>query len=227
MHDHHDHDHDHDRKDHGHHDDSHDSHGHSHGLIDESILRSKDGVRAVAVSLVVLLIAALLQAIIFFATNSVSLLADLVHNSGDALTAIPLAAAFMLRSKVAEKYAGYFVVATIFVSACFAGREAIVRFFHPQPIANVLILVAGGLIGFIGNLIVARIRMNAGKRLHSPALIADGAHARVDAYVSLSVVASAILVALGLQVADPFIGLLMTVVILRITWHSYRTIRAA
>ena len=221
MHDHHEHSH------HNHSHNAHDGHGHSHGLIDESILRSKEGVHAVAVSLGVLLVAALLQAAIYFATHSVSLLADLVHNLGDALTAIPLAAAFMLRSRVAEKYAGYFVVATIFVSACFAGREAILRFLHPQPITNVAILVAGGLIGYIGNVIVARIRTNAGKHLHSAALIADGAHARVDAYVSLSVVASAVLVALGLQIADPAIGLLMTVVILRITWHSYQTIRSS
>ncbi|MBI5470235.1 cation diffusion facilitator family transporter [Candidatus Kaiserbacteria bacterium] len=216
MHEHHSHD---------HHDHKHEGHDHVHGLVDESILRSKAGVKAVSISLAILLITALIQVLIFFTTNSVSLLADLIHNFGDALTAVPLAAAFILRNKVAEKYAGYFVVLTIFVSACVAGTEAFMRLIHPEIVEHLLALVAAGIIGFVGNEIAAVIRVRAGKRLHSAALIADGNHARVDGFVSLSVVASAILVALGLQIADPMIGLIITVVILRITWHSYQTIR--
>ena len=206
------------------HDHSHAEHGHSHGLVDPSIVRSKDGVKAVSISLVVLLITALIQVLVFLSTHSVSLLVDLIHNFGDALTALPLAAAFLLRNKVAEKYAGYFVVFTIFVSACVAGVEAISRLIHPQPVEHLVALIAAGVIGFGGNEVAAFIRTRAGKRLNSPALIADGAHARVDGLVSLSVVASGIFVALGIQIADPVIGLIMTFVILVITWQSYKTI---
>ncbi len=211
--------------DHHHEDHSHGEHGHSHGLVDESIIRSKEGVQAVSISLAILLATALIQIVIFFTTNSISLLADVIHNFGDALTAIPLAAAFLLHNRVAERYAGYFVVATIFVSACVAGFEAISRFIHPQPVMHLYALIAAGVIGFLGNEITAYIRLRAGKHLHSAALIADGNHARVDGLVSLSVVASGVLVAIGYQMADPLIGLLMALLIFRITWQSYETIR--
>lgn len=199
-------------------------HGHSHGLVDESIKRSRDGLRAVAISLVVLLVTALLQAGVYVVTGSVALLADLIHNFGDALTAIPLGAAFLMRSAVAERRAGYFVVLAIFVSAAVAAVEAIDRLFHPQPIEHLLVLGIAGAIGFAGNELAAQVRLRAGRRLKSPALIADGNHARIDGLVSLAVVASAVVVALGLDVADPLIGLAITVVILRITWASWRTI---
>lgn len=200
-------------------------HGHTHGLIDESIIRSKKGVQAVSISLVVLLITALLQLLIFFTTNSLSLLADLIHNFGDALTALPLAAAFLLRSKIAEKYAGYFVVLTLTFSGIVTALEATNRFMHPQPVTHVLTLVLAGLIGFVGNEIAAVIRLRAGKHLHSPALIADGHHARADGFVSLAVVASAVFVALNLAIADTLIGLFITIVILRIAYQSFWTIR--
>ncbi|MES2059861.1 MAG: cation diffusion facilitator family transporter [Patescibacteria group bacterium] len=202
----------------------HEHHDHSHGLVDESIIRSKAGVKAVSWSLIVLLITAIAQSIIFSKTNSISLLADVIHNFGDALTAFPLAAAFLLRNKVAEKFSGYFVVATIFISACVAAVQAVNRLLNPMPVAHLYILIIGGIIGFVGNEVAAVIRLRAGKRLSSKALIADGNHARVDGLVSISVVASSILVALGLQAADPIIGLIITVVILRITWQSYKTI---
>ena len=158
-------------------------------------------------------------------TNSLSLLADLIHNFGDALTAIPLGAAFILRSKIAEKYAGYFVVFVIFVSACVVAYESVARLLHPESVTNVLALAFAGVIGFIGNELAAQIRLRAGKALNSPALIADGYHARIDGLVSISVVASALFVAIGLQIADPIIGLLITLAIIRITWQSYVTIR--
>jgi cation diffusion facilitator family transporter len=204
----------------------HGGHGHSHGLVDESIKRSRDGLRVVAISLGVLLLTALLQIVIFVSTGSVALLADLIHNTGDALTAIPLAIAFLLRSARAERRAGYFVVATIFISAAVAAVEAVNRLINPQHIDHLLALAAAGVIGFIGNEIAAQVRLSAGRRLDSPALIADGNHARVDGLVSLAVVASAAVVAAGLDVADPLIGLVITVVILRITWQSWKTISA-
>jgi cation diffusion facilitator family transporter len=181
-------------------------------------------VRAVSASLAVLLATAVVQAAIFVATSSVALLADLIHNVGDALTAVPLGAAFLLRSPVAERRSGYFVVAAIFISAAVAGVEAVDRLIHPRTIDHLWVLALAGVIGFAGNELASRIRLRAGRRLNSPALIADGNHARADGYVSLSVVASAAISAIGLERADPLIGLAITLVILRITWQSWLTI---
>jgi cation diffusion facilitator family transporter len=206
-----------------HHD--HDDHGHSHGLIDSSIKRSRSGLRAVGLSLAVLGLTALVQVAIYVATGSVALLADLIHNFGDAATAIPLGIAFLLRSERAERGAGLFVVFAIFVSACVAGVESLDRLLNPREPDHLLALAAGGLVGFGGNWIAAIIRTRAGRALDSPALVADGNHARADSYVSLAVVASAAVVALGVQVADPLIGLGITAVILKITWDSWWTVR--
>jgi cation diffusion facilitator family transporter len=210
-------------KTHGH---SHDKHGHSHGLIDRSIIRSREGLKAVGLSLVVLLVTSVVQGVILIATGSVALLADLIHNVGDALTAIPVGIAFVMRSFVAEKRAGYFVVGAIFISAAVAAVAAVDRLINPQTLDHLGVLAAAGAIGFLGNEIAAQVRLRAGKRLGSPALIADGNHARTDGLVSLAVVASAIVVALGFNLGDPIIGLVITVVILRITWQSFQTIRA-
>ena len=200
-------------------------HGHSHGLVDDSIKRSREGLRAVGLALLILTVTAVAQVVIYVASGSVALLADLIHNAGDAATAIPLGIAFALRSAKAERFAGLAVVAAIFVSACVAGYEAIARLIEPRQVEHLSALALAGVVGFAGNWIAARIRTRAGRQLDSPALVADGAHARADAYVSLAVVASAAVVALGLQVADPLIGLGITVVILRITWDSWRTVR--
>jgi cation diffusion facilitator family transporter len=199
---------------------------HSHGLVDRSVRRSREGLRAVGASLAVLGVTALLQGAVYVATGSVALLADLIHNAGDALTALPLGAAFLLRSEQAERRAGFAVVAAIFVSACFAGVFAIDRLLSPRGLDHKLALALAGIAGFVGNEIAARVRLRAGRRLDSPALIADGQHARVDGLVSLGVVASAVVVGLGLRVGDPLIGLAITIVILRITWQSWRTVRA-
>ena len=161
---------------------------------------------------------------IFGLSGSVALLADLIHNVGDALTAVPLGIAFLLRSERAERVAGLFVVAAIFISACVAGIEAISRLIHPSPPDHLWALAAAGAAGYLGNRVAAVVRTRAGERLDSPALIADGDHARADAYVSLAVVASAAVVAIGVPIADPLIGLAITLVILRITWQSWRTV---
>jgi cation diffusion facilitator family transporter len=208
------------------HDTAHDhSHGHSHGLVDDSIKRSRDGVRAVALALAILALTAAAQVAVFALSGSVALLADLIHNAGDAATAIPLGIAFALRSARAERWAGLAVVGAIFVSACVAGYEAVHRLIEPAHVSHLGALAAAGAIGFAGNWLAAIVRSRAGARLDSPALIADGAHARADAYVSLAVIASAAVVALGVPVADPLIGLAITLVILRITLHSWRTVR--
>jgi len=203
----------------------HGDHGHSHGLVHDSIKRSREGVRAVLTSLGVLGIAAIVQTIVFVLSGSVALLADLIHNFGDALTAVPLGIAFVMRSERAERIAGLFVVAAIFISACVAGVEAILRLIHRSPPTHLWVLAMAGAVGYLGNFIAARVRRRAGHRLDSPALIADGDHAAADAYVSLAVIASAIVVAVGLPIADPLIGLAITAVILRITWQSWSTVR--
>jgi cation diffusion facilitator family transporter len=218
----HDHPHDHDH-DHGH----HHGHGHSHGLVHESIKRSREGLRAVGLALLVLGATAIAQLLVFLASGSVALLADLIHNFGDAATAIPLAIAFALRSARAERVAGLAVVLAIFVSACVAGYESIDRLIDPHEPDHLVALAIAGAVGFAGNWWAAAIRTRAGRRLDSPALIADGAHARADAYVSLAVIASAAAVALGASIADPLIGLAITLVILKITRDSWVTVRAA
>ena len=215
--------HDHGHEHHHHHRDG--AHGHSHGLIDDSIKRSRDGVRAVVISLGVLGLAAVAQTVVFVVSGSVALLADLIHNFGDALTAVPLGIAFLLRSERAERTAGLFVVAAIFISACVAGVEAVQRLIHRSPPTHLWVLAGAGAIGYLGNFIAAKVRTRAGRRLHSPALIADGNHAAADAYVSLAVIASAAVVAVGAPIADPLIGLAITLVILRITWQSWHTVR--
>ena len=212
-----DHSHDHDR--------ASGDRGHSHGLVHDSIKRSREGVRAVLIALGVLGVAALVQALIYTSSGSVALLADLIHNFGDALTAVPLGIAFLLRSERAERGAGLFVVGAIFISACVAAVEAVRRLIDPTPPDHLWALAAAGAIGYAANMGAAKVRLRAGARLNSPALVADGHHARADAYVSLAVIASAAVVAVGLPIADPLIGLAITVVILRITWQSWATVR--
>jgi cation diffusion facilitator family transporter len=203
----------------------HDDRDHSHGLVDPSIVRSRAGLRAVSVSLAVLGATAAIQAAVYVATGSVALLADLIHNFGDALTAVPLGAAFLLRSSRAERYAGLGVVLAIFVSACVAGAFAVEKIINPQAPQHLPALGLAGVVGFAGNEIAAQVRLGAGRRLKSPALIADGYHARTDGVVSLGVLLSAVLVALGLSLADPIIAIAITGVIFEITVQSWRTVR--
>jgi len=184
-------------------------------------------VKTVSISLAVLAATAGIQTAIFALSGSVALLAELIHNFGDALTAIPLGIAFFLRSFRGEKLAGLVVVLAIFVSAAVALYETIQRFIHPQHLTHLWILAAAGVIGFLGNELAARVRLRGGRELSNSALVADGKHARIDGFVSLSVVATAIAVALGAPMADPIIGLVITLIILKITWDSWRTISAS
>ena len=137
---------------------------------------------------------------------------------------MPLGIAFFLRSFRGEKIAGLFVVLAIFVSACVVLYETIVRLIDPQPLSYLGALAAAGVVGFLGKELAAQVRLRAGRRLSSPALIADGNHARVDGFVSLGVVASAVGVWLGFEIADPLVGLGITLVILKITWDSWRVV---
>jgi cation diffusion facilitator family transporter len=211
---------------HGHaHGHGHGGHGHAHGLVDPSIQRSREGLRVVLVSLAILGVTAAAQAAIYVATGSVALLADLIHNAGDALTAVPLGAAFLLRSERAERAAGLLVVLAILASAVTAAVFAIERLIHPLTPDHLLALALAGVAGVVGNAVAARVRLRGGRRLDSPALVADGHHARSDAIVSAGVVLSALCVALGAPIADPLIGLVITALILQITLESWRTVR--
>ena len=214
----------HESAEHHHHEHGRD-HGHTHGRVDPSVLRSRDGVRAVGWSLGILGATAALQVIVFMASGSVALLADLIHNGGDALTAIPLAVAFLAGSERGERWAGYAVVSTIFVSAVVVAVESVDRLIHPRDLDHLAALAVAGVIGFAGNELAARVRLRAGTRIHSPALVADGQHARVDGFVSLGVLFAAAAVAVGVPRADPIVGLAIAALILRITWQAMRTVR--
>ena len=192
--------------------------------MDPSIKRSREGLRVLGASLALLAATAAAQGAIYLATGSVALLADLLHNAGDALTAIPLAIAFLVRSPRAERYAGLTIVLTILASALSAAAIAIQRILHPVAPQHLAALALAGALGVLGNTTAARIRLHGGRRLQSPALTADGNHARGDAIISASVLLSAAATALGATLADPIIGLTVTILILRITRQSWHTI---
>ncbi|MCI0442965.1 cation diffusion facilitator family transporter [bacterium] len=234
-HDHND-EHDHDRHDHkvGH---DHNDHkgGHTHGTVDPSLFDTKRGIRAVQWSSLGMFLTACIQAIIVWYSGSVALFADTIHNFGDAGTAIPLLIAFSLAKLPATKrftygygraedLAGLVIVGLILFSAIVAAYESISRFFHPQKIEHLYIVMIASVVGFIGNELAARFRIKVGKEIGSAALIADGHHARIDGFTSLSVLLSSIGVKLGYPIADPIVGLIITVMILRILWESSKSI---
>ncbi len=211
---------------------------HSHDAadsIDDALEASTAGVRALKISLFVLLGTTLLQFAIFLISGSVALLADTIHNFSDALTAVPLWVAFVLARRVAtrrytfgygraEDLAGLFIVAVVALSAIVAGYAAIERFFHPATLHNLGWVIVAGVIGFAGNEAVAIYRIRVGQQIGSAALVADGVHARIDGFTSLSVVIGAIGVMLGFPLADPIIGLLIAVSILILLWGTVRNI---
>jgi len=200
-------------------------HGHSHNQLDPEVLRSRAGIRTVLLSLGLLAVTAGIQALIYALSGSVALLSDLIHNAGDALTAIPIGIAFFLKSPRGERWAGQAVVLAIAISAAVALAASIQRLVEPRDLTHLWALAIAGLVGVAGNEAAAVVRLRAGHRLRSPALVADGHHARIDGLVSFGVVASAAAVALGAQVADPLIGLAISLLILRITWQAWETVR--
>jgi cation diffusion facilitator family transporter len=216
---------------HNEHDHTEGVHQHTHGALDPTLLSNERGISAIKISFVILAITALLQIGVAYISGSVALLADTIHNLGDAATAVPLWIAFTLARRPptkrftygygrVEDLAGVAVILVMLASAMLAGYESIHRLFNPQPIGYIGVVVLASLVGFAGNEIVALYRIRVGKEIGSAALIADGKHARVDGLTSLAVLIGAIGVALGFPLADPIVGLVITVLILQIIWES-------
>jgi cation diffusion facilitator family transporter len=210
-------------------------HGHTHGSINPSVISTKKGLWAVKWSFIVLIITFIFQATIVFYTGSVALLADTIHNLGDAVTAIPLGIAFLFAMKKPSKrftygygrvedLAGVIIVLIILFSAIVAAYQAIDRIINPRQINNIWAVIVASIVGFIGNEGVAVFRIKVGKDIGSAALIADGYHARIDGFTSLAVLIGAIGVMLGFPLADPIIGLLISITIFKIVWDSIKTV---
>lgn len=212
-----------------------DSHGHSHGVVDATIATTARGIWAIKWSFVGLAITALIQIFIVVLTDSVSLLADTIHNIGDAMTAVPLWIAFLFARRAAsrrfnygfgrvEDLAGVAIVLVIAFSAAVAGYQSIERLINPREIQYVGAVAAGGAIGFLGNEAVAIFRIRVGREINSAALIADGQHARIDGLTSLAVLVGAVAVWAGFPLADPIAGLLITAVIAKIVVDSAKSV---
>lgn len=211
---------------------------HSHdsaSKVDAALTADARGVRALKVSLVALLVTGLAQLVVVLATNSVALLSDTMHNVADALTALPIWFAFILARRPptprfaygfgrAEDLAGLVVLVFIAASAAFAAFEAIDRLFHPAEVRFLWAVALAGLVGFAGNELVARYRMNVGREIGSGALVADGLHARADGFTSLAVVAGAAGIALGFPLADPIVGLVIAGLILLVLKDAARDV---
>jgi len=213
----------------------HDANVHTHGVIDPTIFTTQRGIWAIKWSFFGLLATALIQSVIVVLSGSVALLADTIHNFGDAATAIPLWIAFMLARRIPSKrftygygrmedLAGVAIVLTILFSAIVAGYESIYRFYHPQTVMYLWAVIVASVIGFLGNEAVAQFRIKVGDEIGSAALIADGHHARVDGLTSLAVLFGAVGVWLGYPLADPIVGFLITAAIFRIVWESGKSI---
>lgn len=237
----------------GHHHDHDHGHPHDHGVrgvvkgifaphshdaadsLDSALESSAAGIRAVKISLLVLGLTTVVQIAIVVVSGSVALAADTIHNFSDALTAVPLWIAFALGAKAAtrrytygfgrvEDLAGLFVVGMIALSAIIAGYEAVQRLIHPQVIDHVGWVALAGLVGFLGNETVAVYRIRVGRQIGSAALVADGVHARTDGFTSLAVLLGAGGVALGYPLADPIVGLIITVAILAVLRTAVRDV---
>jgi cation diffusion facilitator family transporter len=220
---------------HSHDDHNRTSHGHSHGVVDPSIATTNEGPWALKWSFVVLMATALLQIAVVVFSGSVGLLADTIHNFGDAATAIPLGIAFLFARKRPNKQftfgygrvedlAGVVIVLVILFSAIVAGYESVDRFLHPKEISHLWAVAVASGIGFLGNEAVAIFRIRVGRRIGSAALIADGHHARIDGWTSLAVLAGVLGVWLGYPLADPIVGLVITVAIFGIVIQSGKQI---
>jgi cation diffusion facilitator family transporter len=211
---------------------------HSHDAadaIDDALEANAAGIRALRISLVILLITTVLQGIVVAFSGSVALLADTIHNLSDAMTAVPLWIAFAVGRRAAsrrytygfgraEDLAGLFIVLVVALSAVVAAWQSIDRILNPRPLDHIGWVIAAGIIGFAGNEAVAIYRIRTGRRIGSAALVADGVHARTDGFTSLAVVLGGIGVLVGLPLADPIVGLLISAAIIVLLFGTVRSV---
>ena len=211
---------------------------HSHDAgdkVDEALEGSAAGIRALWISLVVLGVTAVIQAIVVVFSGSVALLGDTLHNAVDALTALPLGVAFVIGRRPAnrrytygygraEDLAGLVIIVFIAASSALATYEAVNRLANPRPVTNLIAVALAAGVGFLGNELVARYRIRVGRKIGSAALTADGLHARTDGFTSLAVLLGVGGVAMGWQWADPVVGLVITTAILVVLWQAAREI---
>ena len=254
SHDHHDHDHGHYHDhDHGHHHDHDHDHAPASGLLsrlrhvvvphshdhserirssDES---SEEGIRAAWIGLAGMMATAAAQVVIVALSGSIALLADTIHNLGHAATTIPLIVAFRMGRwgatkrytygyRRAEDLVGLFIGLIILVSAAIIIWESVDALINPRVVTNLWWVFAAGIVGFLGNEIVAVYRIRAGRRIGSAALIAEGQHARADGLTSIAVAIGMVGVWLGFPQADPIVGFLIAIVILGILIAAMRTV---
>lgn len=214
---------------------SHGEHGHSHVGVDSNIVKNKEATKVLMISLVAMLITAIFQAIIVAFSGSVALLADTIHNFGDALTSIPLWIAFVLSRRLptkrftyglnrSEDLAGLLIILLIAISAVVAGYESIQRLINGSSFTNLWAVALASIVGFLGNELVAIYRIRMGKKMGSAALVADGDHARLDGITSLAVLIGVIGTWLGYPIVDPIVGLGITITIIFIVKDSVKTI---
>ena len=220
---------------HGHSHEGHDHAGHSHGVVDPSIATSERGLWAVQWSGIILIAVAVLELVVVLLSHSTALLADMIHNFGDAATVVPLWVAFLMARRMpgrgfpfgygrVEDLAGVLIVAVLIANAMFAGYAAVSRLMHPEPVTHLGIVAAMSIISFLGNEGIAILRIKVGREIGSAALIADGQHARVDGWTALAVLVGALGVWFGIPLADPIMGIVITIAILGVVWSSAKTI---
>ncbi len=213
------------------------THDHSHHELaaDRAFLDNRLAVRTVWIALIALGATTALQIVIYIASGSVALLADTVHNLGDALNSIPLLFAFYIARRAAntrytygygrlEDIAGVFIVISIAFSAAFILVESIERLLNPRPLENLEWIALAALVGFVGNELVALMQIRVGRRIGSDAMIADGQHALIDGLTSLAVLIAVIGTLIGLPILDPIVGIVIAFAIVGITWNAIKAV---
>jgi cation diffusion facilitator family transporter len=210
-------------------------HSHHDLAADRAFLDNRLAVRTVWIALVALGLTTALQVVIYIASGSVALLADTVHNLGDALNSIPLLFAFYVARRAANKrytygygrledIAGVFIVISIGFSAAYIIYESVRRLLNPLPLENLEWIALASLVGFVGNELVALMQIRVGKRIGSDAMIADGQHALIDGLTSLAVLIAVIGTLIGLPILDPIVGVVIGIAIIGITWNAIKAI---
>ncbi len=224
-------DHHHDEHEH----DGEEGSGHEHGRINADLYGNRAGLRAVQISTAGMLIVAAIQFAIVALGGSTGLFADALHSLGDVFTTVALWIAFVLSTRAAnqrytydyyrsEDLAGIFIVLVIIASAVISAWESIQKLTSGSVPTQLSVSMAAALVGVVSNELLAQYKIAVGKRINSVPLVADGQHSRIDGLTSLAAFVGLIGVALGLRIADPLAGLVITVVILTVVYSTSRSV---